>query len=799
MMRGSRLCPPYVAPLLFAAFGMAIGCGTNQVDGLGEAPGPVVPGSGGFSGGTMVVSGGTMVVSDGSSCPNGMPSSLGTAGFPGKAFPPGLMTPSAPVFDGIVSPIDAPPPISGGTLIVLRDGITAVAADADRDRVYVVDLSASMVRASIPLNLHDQPGRLVEDATGLVHVILRNAGALATLDPVAGKVTMRRSVCALPRGLAYDANADRLLVACAGGELLTFTRTGSTPERALALQSDLRDVVVDGSRVMVSRFRSAEVIVLDAAGTVVETISPTSFANTQVHSGSPFGPAVAWRMVSKPGGGAVMVHQRGLDGEVGNSPGGYGGLSPCDTIVHTSVTKMRAGERPLAGPAMPGFVLPVDIAVSNDGMRVAMVAAGNGHARPGSARRLFIAKVDDVAGEWEGGCGMDDVHGPSSTPICPTAPTAPTAIFPVDANGLCPMGFNNCDGLCVDPSLNLFGCGPTMGGSAGGSFGTSGSGGVGGSSSSGGNNGTGAMSVGAGAAGVAGAGGVGGVAGVAGASSVGGAGVRVQGGVGGFGGAAGDCGVDLPAEPLEPISVAFAGTDQVIVQTREPAALWFVSTAMSTVRSVSLSQESRADTGHAVFHSNSGGGLACASCHPEGHEDGRVWDFACAGMRRTQDLSGGISATAPYHWTGDLTDFPQLMQTVFEGRMSGPHEDSDHTMAALKWIDTVPTNTPLRSAADAQVVRGRALFNNSAIGCATCHAGTTLTNNATVDVGTSAQFQVPSLRGVGWRAPYMHNGCATTLAGRFTNKSCGGGDLHGKTSQLTPAQLDDLVAFLESI
>jgi cytochrome c peroxidase len=62
-----------------------------------------------------------------------------------------------------------------------------------------------------------------------------------------------------------------------------------------------------------------------------------------------------------------------------------------------------------------------------------------------------------------------------------------------------------------------------------------------------------------------------------------------------------------------------------------------------------------------------------------------------------------------------------------------------------------------------------------------------------------APFQVPSLRGVGWRAPYMHNGCATTLSGRFTNKSCGGGDSHGMTSQLTPAQIDDLVAFLESL
>ena len=59
-----------------------------------------------------------------------------------------------------------------------------------------------------------------------------------------------------------------------------------------------------------------------------------------------------------------------------------------------------------------------------------------------------------------------------------------------------------------------------------------------------------------------------------------------------------------------------------------------------------LSMESRADTGHQLFHINAGGGLACASCHPEGGEDGRVWKFACQGERRTQSIRGAISGTA---------------------------------------------------------------------------------------------------------------------------------------------------------
>jgi hypothetical protein len=68
----------------------------------------------------------------------------------------------------------------------------------------------------------------------------------------------------------------------------------------------------------------------------------------------------------------------------------------------------------------------------------------------------------------------------------------------------------------------------------------------------------------------------------------------------------------------------------------------------------------------------------------------------------------------------------------------------------------------------------------------------------TTDVGTGGLFQVPSLRGVGARAPFMHTGCAKTLADRF-NPACGGGDKHGVTSGLTTSQIADLVAYMETL
>jgi hypothetical protein len=44
----------------------------------------------------------------------------------------------------------------------------------------------------------------------------------------------------------------------------------------------------------------------------------------------------------------------------------------------------------------------------------------------------------------------------------------------------------------------------------------------------------------------------------------------------------------------------------------------------------------------------------------------------------------------------------------------------------------------------------------------------------------------------------MHDGCAANLTERFSGK-CGGGDKHGLTSKLTPGQIADLVAFVETL
>jgi len=256
----------------------------------------------------------------------------------------------------------------------------------------------------------------------------------------------------------------------------------------------------------------------------------------------------------------------------------------------------------------------------------------------------------------------------------------------------------------------------------------------------------------------------------------------------------------LPFTGGQPIAAAATRDRLVMIQAREPAQLLlFTRGTEFPPEAISLASESRADTGHLVFHLNAGGNVACASCHPAGGTDAMVWEFTCIGLRRTQSFQHGLRGTEPFHWDGDMDHMGTLMSSVFVERMGGGTPSPEQVSAMESWLDTLrpPPRSAMRD--PAAVARGREVFADTSVGCATCHSGAKLTSNASVDVGTGKAFQVPSLVGLADRAPYMHDGCAATLHDRFTDTACGGGDRHGVTSHLTDQEIDDLVAFLETL
>jgi cytochrome c553 len=250
--------------------------------------------------------------------------------------------------------------------------------------------------------------------------------------------------------------------------------------------------------------------------------------------------------------------------------------------------------------------------------------------------------------------------------------------------------------------------------------------------------------------------------------------------------------------PGQATAVAYTTTGTLVVQSREPALLTIVSPG-AQARVVELGGDSVRDTGHELFHRDSGGGIACASCHAEGAEDGHTWNFKGQGVRRTQALHVGLAGTAPFHWAGDESDLTALMEDVFVGRMGGVHQSDVRVGSLAKYLFALKPPAASRDLTDPAAMRGKALFESAATGCTNCHAGAKLTDNKNYDVGTSRGelLQVPSLRGIGYRAPFIHTGCATTLRDRF-DPACGGAK-HGNTANLNTTEVDDLVAFLQTL
>ncbi len=232
------------------------------------------------------------------------------------------------------------------------------------------------------------------------------------------------------------------------------------------------------------------------------------------------------------------------------------------------------------------------------------------------------------------------------------------------------------------------------------------------------------------------------------------------------------------------------------------------------------------------------GYVACAHCHLDGDGDNLVWDFTDRGegLRNTIALVGRAGA-APLHWSAnfdEVQDFEHDIRGPFGGTglLTDPdfHSDSrDMTLGAPKaglspdldalaaYVASLAEIAPSPHPDDDSAARGRALFESPEVGCAGCHAGPALTDSAFEaagvprlhDVGTlgagSGQrlggplpgLDTPTLYGLWRNPPYLHDGSAPTLRDVLTTRNAA--DRHGRTSHLTPAQLDDLVAFLLSL
>jgi hypothetical protein len=597
--------------------------------------------------------------------------------WPTDAPPDGFDAGNGPFFlnGEAISAAIPPPPLAGGTLLasVHSPGI-AFAANPDGDAVDVVDLDAGLVTWKAQLAAGSEPGRLVEDDAGLVHVVLRRAGAVATLN-VGAKTITQRAACPAPRGIAVD--ADSIWVACAGGELVELPRDGSSAH-VHVVERDLRDVISVGDVLQVTRFRAAETITLDKAairsapdGTTIsgskkQPVAPNALPDPAI-------PHVARRTVLGPDGAVYGINQfqstrsidtsGGSDGGFGGSPYGGGGMMGPEGGTGPMSLVLGGVSRYSDGLPTASIIAPpsIDLAVSPSGL-IAIAAMPTGF--PMAVPTVFVVSF-------------------GTTQLAAVVPTtgAPVAV----AYGPC----NGCKG------------------------------------------------------------------------------------------------------------------EQLLIQTREPAELLVAYPVATTkpqstfpAKNIALSPNIH-DTGFEIFSRTTQAGIACMSCHPEGGDDGHTWRFTTVGPRRTQSLRGGVMATAPFHWNGDMQDLPSLAHEVFMHRMGGEALSDAQIDVLAKWLDRIPAQPAPSTLDSAAVARGQTAFGKG--GCGVCHSGPHFTDNNNHFVGTGVFVQAPSLVNVGARAPWMHDGCAPTLMARFTDAKCGGGASHGAAQNLSSAELNDLVTYLESL
>jgi mono/diheme cytochrome c family protein len=239
-------------------------------------------------------------------------------------------------------------------------------------------------------------------------------------------------------------------------------------------------------------------------------------------------------------------------------------------------------------------------------------------------------------------------------------------------------------------------------------------------------------------------------------------------------------------------AVAYDNGGRLVMQSREPARILVSEDEWSQPTVIELGGESRFDTGHEIFHRATDSGLSCASCHPEGTDDGHIWEFDGLGPRRTQALDVGLRDTAPFHWDGDMDDFDTLMSEVLAHRMGGKRQSTERADSFTRWV----FDQERPAADDGQrdpglVAQGEALFTAHA--CDKCHDGPALGGQRTERISGVAK-QVPTLRRVSLHPPFMHDGRAHTLADAVR-------DMIDTTSPLTAtdADVEALTAYLRTL
>jgi cytochrome c peroxidase len=229
---------------------------------------------------------------------------------------------------------------------------------------------------------------------------------------------------------------------------------------------------------------------------------------------------------------------------------------------------------------------------------------------------------------------------------------------------------------------------------------------------------------------------------------------------------------------------------------------------IKTISLGSVRQRSLVERGEEFFYDarfSHEGWMSCHSCHTDGHSNftrnDNLSDNSFGAPKLVISLLGR-KGTAPFAWSGDVSDLATQVRNSIHKTMQSDREDvNDEEVAALSaYVESLPpppSIDALRGTAErAAIARGEKLF--AAHDCARCHAPPSYTSPHNEDVGLKDErgelrFNPPPLLGVGQRDALLHDGRAKSLTEVFRKHR------HPHDQDWSDSEIQDLVAFLRSL
>ncbi len=276
----------------------------------------------------------------------------------------------------------------------------------------------------------------------------------------------------------------------------------------------------------------------------------------------------------------------------------------------------------------------------------------------------------------------------------------------------------------------------------------------------------------------------------------------------------------IALDPTGTVAYIDVGFDQVIARL-DATPLANTPTQAPTLEKRRLAQPQQRWTvealrGRALFHDATNthltpsGVVTCATCHPNGGDDGLNWFIHTEGItrkvRRTAPAWNARAGAAPFHWDGEFLDGASLSRDTTLELMEGDGLVVDF-YAIAAYMDQVPAPIPRPMSPEefSLAQQGRQLFESPQTGCADCHNGPHLSDNRALSVlppSSDPDAVMPAvitrpLRGVRARAPFLHDGRAQTL--ESIHQEHNPQDQHGRTSTLTAQERTALRLYLETL